>query len=76
VVVSHEDVKTLVDARRVFKLFVRVAGTPVGAGALRLPGRAGALRIAWRVPARTSSFDGVTAALQRAYRKRGAKPPG
>ncbi len=55
---------------------VRVAGTPVGAGALRLPGRAGELRIAWRVAARTSSFDGVTAALQRAYRKRGAKPPG
>ncbi|HVF77709.1 MAG TPA: hypothetical protein VNA28_05385 [Solirubrobacteraceae bacterium] len=54
---------------------VRVAGFPVGAGAVRLPGRAGELRITWRPPARTSSFDGVTAALQKAYRARGAKPP-
>ena len=58
---------------------VRVGGVPVAASpsapALRLPGRAGELRIAWRVPARTWSFDGVTAALQRAYRARGAKPP-
>lgn len=54
---------------------VRVAGVPVGAGAVRLPGRAGELRIAWRVPVRTSSFDGVTAALRKSYRQRGAKPP-
>jgi len=59
---------------------VRVAGVALPASpgrppALRLPGRAGDLRIAWRVPARTSSFDGVTAALQRAYRQRGATPP-
>jgi len=56
-----------------------VAGFPIPAAppapALRLPGRAGELRITWRVPARTSSFDGVTAALQKAYRERGAKPP-
>jgi hypothetical protein len=45
------------------------------ASAVRLPGRAGELRIGWRVPARTSSFDGVTAALQKAYRQRGAQPP-
>jgi hypothetical protein len=47
----------------------------IAAGALRLPGRSGELRIAWRLPARTPSFDGVTAALQKAYRDRGAKPP-
>jgi hypothetical protein len=55
---------------------VRAAGVPVpAASAVRLPGRAGELRIRWRVPARTSSFDGVTAALQKAYRQRGATPP-
>jgi hypothetical protein len=55
---------------------VRAAGVPVPtASAVRLPGRAGELRIRWRVPARTSSFDGVTAALQKAYRQRGATPP-
>jgi len=54
----------------------RLAGVPVAtASAVRLPGRAGELRIGWRVPARTSSFDGVTAALQKAYRQRGATPP-
>ncbi len=54
---------------------VRVAGVPVGAGTLRLPRRAGELRITWRLPRRTSSFDGVTAALRKAYRLRGATPP-
>jgi hypothetical protein len=56
---------------------VRVAtlALPLAAGALRLPGRAGELRIAWRLPRRTPSFDGVTAALQKAYRDRGAVPP-
>jgi hypothetical protein len=54
---------------------VRVSSIPIGAGALRLPGRAGELRIAWRLPRRTPSFDGVAAALQRAYRDRGVKPP-
>ena len=48
---------------------------PIAAGVLRLPGRAGELRIAWRLPRRTPSFDGVTAALQKAYRDRGAVPP-
>jgi len=54
---------------------VRVAGIALGPGAVRLPGRAGELRIAWRLPKKTPSFDGVTAALQMAYRDRGAKPP-
>ena len=54
----------------------RIAGVPVGAGAVRLPGRAGELRISWRVPVRSSSFDGVTAALRKSYRRRGAAPPG
>ncbi len=50
-------------------------GIALAAGAVRLPGRAGELRISWRLPKRTPSFDGVTAALQRAYRDRGAVPP-
>ena len=39
------------------------------------PAGPGVLRIAWRLPRRSSSFDGVTAALQKAYRERGLKPP-
>ncbi len=54
---------------------VRAPGLATGATTLLLPGRAGVLRIAWRLPKRSSSFDGVTAALQKAYRSRGLKPP-
>ena len=55
---------------------VRVEGLAAGAKTLLLPGRAGSLRIRWRLPRLSSSFDGVTAALQKAYRARGVKPPG
>jgi hypothetical protein len=55
---------------------VRVDGLAAGAKTLLLPGRAGSLRIRWRLPRSSSSFDGVTAALQKAYRARGVKPPG
>lgn len=51
-------------------------GLRPGATTLLLPGRAGELRIRWRLPRRSSSFDGVTAALIRAYRERRLKPPG
>jgi hypothetical protein len=54
---------------------VRAPGLAAGARQLLLPGRAGVLRIAWRLPKQSSSLDGVTAALQRAYRARGLKPP-
>jgi hypothetical protein len=54
---------------------VRAPGLAASAKHLLLPGRAGVLRIAWRLPKRSSSFDGVTAALQRAYRERGLTPP-
>jgi hypothetical protein len=48
---------------------------PIAAGAVRLRGRAGELRVSWRLPRRTSSFDGVAAALRKAYRDRGVRPP-
>ena len=54
---------------------VRVPGLAAGASTMLLPGRAGVLRITWRLPRPSSSFDGVTAALQKAYRQRGLKPP-
>ena len=54
---------------------VRAAGLAAGAKTLLLPGRAGVLRIAWRLPRHSSSLDGVTAALQKAYRARGLQPP-
>jgi hypothetical protein len=54
---------------------VRAPGLRAGATTLLLPGRAGALRISWRLPRRSSSFDGVAAALQAAYRHRGLTPP-
>ena len=54
---------------------VRAPGLAAGAKTLLLPGRAGQLRIAWRLPRRSSSFDGVAAALKAAYRARGLKPP-
>ena len=54
---------------------VRAPGLVAGAKALLLPGRAGVLRIAWRLPKNSSSLDGVTAALQKAYRARGLQPP-
>lgn len=53
---------------------VRVDGRRV-AGAVPLPGRAGMLRITWRVPARSPAFDEVAASLRAAYRRRGARPP-
>jgi len=54
---------------------VRATGLEPGAEAMLLPGRAGVLQIAWRVPRRSASFDGVRAALQQAYRERGLTPP-
>jgi hypothetical protein len=54
---------------------VRAPGLAAGDEVLLLPGRAGVLRIAWRLPRRSSSFDGVTAALQKTYRERGLTPP-
>jgi hypothetical protein len=54
---------------------VRARGLAAGADVLLLPGRAGVLQIAWRLPRRSSSFDGVAAALQKAYRERGLAPP-
>lgn len=54
---------------------VRAPGLAAGAKVLALPGRAGQIHIAWRLPHRSSSFDGVAAALQKAYRARGLKPP-
>jgi hypothetical protein len=55
---------------------VRATGLSAGARELLLPGRAGKLRIHWRLPKRSSSFDGVTAALIKSYRQRKLKPPG
>jgi len=55
---------------------VRAPGLPTGAKTLLLPGRAGELRIRWRLPKRSSSFDGATAALIKAYRARRLRPPG
>ncbi len=54
---------------------VRAPGLVAGADTLLLPGRAGVLRIAWRLPKRSSSFDGVASALRKAYRERGLTPP-
>ena len=55
---------------------VRAPGLAAGAPTLLLPGRAGVLRIAWRLPRRSSSFDGVAAgAAKAAYRERGLTPP-
>jgi hypothetical protein len=54
---------------------VRAPGLMAGAKTLLLPGRAGQLRVAWHLPHPSSSFDGVTAALQQAYRERGLTPP-
>jgi len=55
---------------------VRAPGLAPGARVLLLPGRAGKLRITWRLPKISSSFDGVTAALIKSYRERKLKPPG
>ena len=55
---------------------VRAPGLAPGARVLALPGRAGRLRIHWRLPRRSSSFDGVTAALIKSYRQRKLTPPG
>lgn len=54
---------------------VRAPGLAAGAKTLLLPGRVGVLRIGWRLPRRSSSFDGVAAALQAAYPARGLSPP-
>jgi len=55
---------------------VRAAGLAAGATTLLLPGRVGELRIRWRLPRASSSFDGATAALIKAYRERRRRPPG